>query len=1338
MPAPLKPFLSAWRRIDARLAAAIGWLLAGALMALLLALAVLRAYVWPRLDAWREPIATVVGQHLGLELRIGALVPGTELWLPSLEVRDIVVTDAGRPALAVPLLRLRLSPRALWTLQPRFDLIELESPTVRVERRGPDLLRVAGFDVDLSRPGDGRALERLLGQQRVVVRAAHLAWAATPGAAARDIGPIDVGLDSAGRQHRIGFKVGALPGAWDGLHATGEFRRAPRVPASDWRRWTGEASVGVDGGRFAVLVPVVADRFPGALPAGVLPETGQVDLRGVLRADADGGREFGFRIAGRDAQWGPVSVTRPAVGAFEAEGRYTLAAGRRTLVLDAARLRASSGLDLVSEGPLRAVFDDEGRPMRLEGGLRPFDLAGALALARRAPLPEAWTQALAGTVGAGRVAALGVRWARQSEPAGPLGERLAGDIEAWAELDRVSLRLPAHEEQGAAAPGWPWFANLSGRARLDGRALELRVASRAVVVGFPGLFADPAIGLDELDAEMRLRFDEPGPGPGPVLEIASARFANADAAGTVSGRWRGGGRGAGVVDVTGRLERGEGNRVWRYLPGLIPDMVREWVRTGVVAGRIDDARFALRGDLADFPFLKPAEGEFVVDARLTDAILDYAEGWPRIEALQGRLRFERNGLQVAVRAGRALGVELGPTVAAIRDYEESVLRIEGGGGGSAAEMLRFVDQSPLAARFDDFIRDATLEGDARLQLRLEVPLYELDNTRVDGSVTLAGNTLRLDEGIPPFTDLAGRLEFTERLLALRGVTARLVGSPLRVEGETPEPGRFLLRAGGSIEAAAMRELVDNPLTRRMAGQTDWRAEVDLTGRAVSMQLESDLRGLGVAMPPPFDKPSGQALPLTVRVAAHAPVDVRSMSPGDAIRVDLGPTMRLALERERDLASGRLRIARGAFAIDAEPVLPDSGLALLLDTAEIDLDAWMPLLTGAELRDASERAAEEFAPGFSLLPSTIAAVADRLLVGGKQFNKVVIGATRSEGYWRANVVSREVDGYFSWRDAAPGQPIGTLAARFNRLEIPRARTGEYEALLDSSPEALPALDIVVDDFILNDRRIGSLSLRATNGGTAAAPAWRLDALDLRHGSAALRASGTWAPARPELPRSTRLDFELDVIDAGALLALYGVPEGVRGGAGRLSGALGWQGSPLAIDYASLSGTMRLQVGKGQFLKTEPGLAKLIGVLNLQALPRRLALDFRDVFAEGFAFDEIAGEVGVDAGVARTERFEMRGLQARVEISGEANLEHETQSLLVTVRPDLNTGMASLAYAAIANPAIGIGSIVLQSILRRPLQEIFSYRYRVSGSWADPHVVELTRGGAPEPEPGAPIR
>jgi uncharacterized protein YhdP len=170
---------------------------------------------------------------------------------------------------------------------------------------------------------------------------------------------------------------------------------------------------------------------------------------------------------------------------------------------------------------------------------------------------------------------------------------------------------------------------------------------------------------------------------------------------------------------------------------------------------------------------------------------------------------------------------------------------------------------------------------------------------------------------------------------------------------------------------------------------------------------------------------------------------------------------------------------------------------------------------------------------------------------------------------------------------------------------------------------------------------------------------------------------------------------------------------------------WEGSPLAIDYRSLTGELEFQAGKGQFLKTEPGLSKLIGVLNLQSLPRRLSLDFRDIFAEGFAFDEIGGRAAIASGVATTNDFRMRGVQAQVGIRGSVNLAEETQKLRVEVRPELNAGLASLAYAAVANPAIGLGTFLAQWAFRKPLQDMFSYEYDVAGSWADPSVVERAR-------------
>ncbi|HWS75439.1 MAG TPA: YhdP family protein, partial [Quisquiliibacterium sp.] len=888
---------------------------------------------------------------------------------------------------------------------------------------------------------------------------------------------------------------------------------------------------------------------------------------------------------------------------------------------------------------------------------------------------------------------------------------------------------------------------------------ELRVRASDATLAFPGVFAEPEIPLTSVlaraswvvgararDAAGARVGEAAGPAPGagadpaavpglPPLEVevAELRFENADAAGTVSGRWRSGGKGAGVVDLAGSFERVRADRVARYLPLEIPDEIRGWVQYAIVGGRSDDVRFRVRGDLEDFPFERPADGEFAVDARLIDTALHYAPGWPAIEGFEGRLQFERNGMRVTMRSGRVFGVTLGDTRAVIADFDTPRLVVEGGGEGPAVDMIRFVNESPLATGIDDFTRDTQAQGNARLKLRLELPLDDLDATRVAGRVQFLGSSLTLDKTLPVFSGVTGALEFTESGLALRDLSASFLGGPLKVEGETTAPGRFAIRGEGRIGAEGMRTIADNPITRALSGETAYRVRIDVNRRASSLSIESDLVGMASSLPSPLAKREGERMPLLVETVADSPPDPQARPRGDTVRVRLGERLALALDRERDPGTEQLLVRRAALALDAEPVLPDAGLAVHLNAPEVDLDSWAPVFSGVDLPGAGEAPAEGFAAGFQLLPQTVTVQAQRVRVAGQELNDVTLGASRAGSYWRANIGAREVQGYFSWRRAAQGQRVGTLTGRFTRLELSRSRAGEVESMLDASPQELPGLDVAAEEFVLFDRRLGALSLRATNSAVGARPVWTLEELRLAHPSANFNARGTWAAAAFGSGRTTRLDFDLDLVDSGRLLDVFGLEDVMTGAAGRISGDLHWRGSPMAFDYPTLGGSMSLKLGKGRFLKKDPGIAKLIGVLNLQSLPRRLALDFSDVFSEGFAFDEIAGDVGIAGGVARTEDLVMRGLQARVSIHGSANIEEETQDLDVEVRPELNAGLASLAYGAMVSPVIGIGSFVAQMALRAPIQQIFSYEYEITGPWDDPKVVEKRRRAEPAAVP-----
>ena len=161
----------------------------------------------------------------------------------------------------------------------------------------------------------------------------------------------------------------------------------------------------------------------------------------------------------------------------------------------------------------------------------------------------------------------------------------------------------------------------------------------------------------------------------------------------------------------------------------------------------------------------------------------------------------------------------------------------------------------------------------------------------------------------------------------------------------------------------------------------------------------------------------------------------------------------------------------------------------------------------------------------------------------------------------------------------------------------------------------------------------------------------------------------------------------------------------------------------MDYPSLGGAFTVNVASGQFLKADPGIAKLLGVLSLQSLPRRLTLDFRDVFSDGFAFDFLRGDVTVTEGIARTNNLQMKGVNAAVLMEGSADVARETQNLKVVVIPEINAGTASL-IATVINPAVGLGTVLAQLFLRRPLIESNTQEFRVDGSWADPQVTHVT--------------
>jgi uncharacterized protein YhdP len=587
------------------------------------------------------------------------------------------------------------------------------------------------------------------------------------------------------------------------------------------------------------------------------------------------------------------------------------------------------------------------------------------------------------------------------------------------------------------------------------------------------------------------------------------------------------------------------------------------------------------------------------------------------------------------------------------------------------------------------------------------------------------------------------VQFDTQGLTTKNLKARVFGGDAQIDGNLLfDPNKTdasdQLRIKGVVTAEGLRQAselgVFSQLALRANGSTSYNASVGLRKGQPEILVQSDLKGMALTFPAPMNKPAAATWPLRLETQ----LTNESLAPKSKVMQDqikLSVARVLSLNFVRDISASQTRVLRGAIALgvatsEATPSR-EVGVSLSLQQPNVDLDAWNEVMTqfsAASAAKSKPRSTKTNLVGQELeatgaqdyLPSLLTVRADQVKLADRVINRVVVGGVRMGELWRLNIAADELNGTAEVRPATTTQPA-QLYARLSFLNIPPSLVPDVERMLSDEPTSIPALDVVVNDLTLRGKKLGRLEMDAVNRTVAnAGREWRLNKLNLTAPDGSLSATGSWAADGPRL-RRTRLDFVMDIKDSGQLLTRLGTPNAIRNGHGKMQGKVSWQGSPITLDYPSMSGQMNLMIEKGQFLKSEPGAARLLGVLSLQALPRRLMLDFSDVFGEGFAFDFVRGDVRIEQGVATTNNFQMKGVSAGAAIEGSADIAKETQNLKVVVVPEINTSAATLYMAAI-NPLVGLTTYLSQLILSKPLTKAGTSVFLIDGSWSNPRVTK----------------
>jgi uncharacterized protein (TIGR02099 family) len=1208
-------------------------------------------------------VADWLGERLGREVSLDSVSARWEAFGPLLELEGLRIAARPGEAPAISLGSARLQTDVYALLLPGRALIH-------------EFLLV-GAAVELVREADGRIRLRAFEQAGGGEPGVLDDWLGRVGHFGLTGGSVQLNDVGSGSEWRVDAVELRLRRAGDGLEL-GLERRAGAGLMRAVLHTRGTALTALAAGEFHIA----AEDFPVTsaadwlAPLGIGARGGQLD--GRLWGEIAAGR-----IAAIDGEISAADLVLAAPGfawndGGEVEPLLHLGSERIAVALDAAADGYHLDLTMAAGSAEAAALS-----LRWRTGAEP------VVDARVESLPLAWAAGLA------QLAQSLPQKLRASlhamQPTGLIRElaftrrdghwQLHGDIEDTSWL--------------ALAPRIPGMAGLALSIDADDEAIALAFSAPAARFDLPGALRAP---IEDLALAGRALWVSDSQGwriEVPALDVAGPGFATTAELALSGGE-----------DSPPRLylrahvpgAEVEAAKAFWILNKMPPNAVA-WLDRALNGGRVLQGDVVYAGAFADWPF-RGQEGRFEARFAVDGVNLDYHREWPRAEAVAAEAAFVNNSLRFERARGRIYGSEVSLSGGGIAELKEPILTLALAGEGESADYLRLLKESPLQRTLGPTLFGMGLKGPTKADVNLVVPLKKsLGVPSVEGHARLEGVHYTDTKWDLDFTEVRGRIDFTERGLGADRVSLKAAGHDtelaLAVGTFCADPAQQVeARFTGRLPAQALfgQYQALAAILRQFEGAADWQIVLNvpkspLPGVAkASLRYSSDLVGTAIGFPTPLAKTDVEARTLVLDVEIG-----RDEAP-PRVSLALGPDFRVLADigsAERDFrAEAQLGPAQ---AFD----LPARGLRVRGRTPVADLPAWTTWILST------------LAPGEG---DPVLADLDVAIGEGAPAERLTLA--RKAGDWELGIEGERALGTVRFDSAN-----AAVVAQFERLHVPEYSAGgggEFRL----SPRLLPTVHVYVGDLRIGPARLGQARLEAFPD----AEGLRIGLLEARSPDLEVRARGQWLATGGA--GESRFNIRFSSENLGRMLAGLGYAGLIDGGQTFADIEARWAGAPYGFALDRVTGTMDVSVGQGRFLDVDPGAGRIFGLLSLRELPRRLTLDFRDLFQSGMSFDRIEGRFQLADGNAWTEGLTVRSPAADILIIGRTGLASRDYDQQVMVSPHV-TGVLPVIGGLAAGPVGAAAGFLAQGMAQSAddIERSSRVHYSVVGSWEKPVVARL---------------
>ena len=744
----------------------------------------------------------------------------------------------------------------------------------------------------------------------------------------------------------------------------------------------------------------------------------------------------------------------------------------------------------------------------------------------------------------------------------------------------------------------------------------------------------------------------------------------------------------------------------QFVPYKIPQDLQNWLQSGPRSGHMTESRFAYQGQVHTRP--NELGRRIELKSKVHDATVQYEASWPLVEGFAGDVHVAGEETRVIATAGTSLQLDLAGSRVALKEngrYAQGILNVRGAG----QHVLQFVRGSPLQDTLSFVTPDWTLSGQLQAQGPMTVPLREDAPALALGfDFQISDADLHMPDYRSTLTGLAGagRFDLPHNLTGIfRG---KMFDQPAQFVA-SHDTHQINFDITGSATPEDVYALIAYEDSVPVYGQFDFSGRLSLpmlvdhlsTG-IPSLQATSDLVGLQVDLPAEFGKRAD--------VVAPAELDVQFLEEYQAVRWEYGATHGWLHYAEE--------LQRGAVGINAKPPMTTA------DTQAIVISGSMPRVVLSDwVSDQGE--------------SSVALPLDWDIRGLAVGEFVIDELTFAELNLSGSQVGEDVWFSFDGDDLAGSVelPDGErMRIALGRLRVPASELAAETADAADQPveflvsvevgESLPEAEVSIENLFIDQEPFGSWRFNIEPkldpaSGLNQAVAFTNFATDV-NGVHIEGADLHW-----ELQDNvSAFDGQMQLDDLQSTLPLWDFPAAMATSQASLIVQGSWRGSPLDIRLLGLNGELAFRAKDGRFLEVDAGAGglRMLSLVNFSKAAKRFSFDFSDVVGEGISFDSLSARVALDDGQLRfVDRMRLSGSSGAYQLGGQVDLHQGTldNEMIVTL-PVSNSLPWYGVYLALANPLAGLGVVVGERVLRKPLQQFSSAKFSVTGTLDEPQI------------------